>query len=487
MRRRRKSRGLFDAPGNMRLLGIMGILSVALALLLLLAVSLSIKLELTVNGGTDPLTLVYGKDTYAEAGATATADGKNVEVAISGEVDMSKLGTYEITYKAKYLWLSKKVTRQVTVVDTTAPVITLAKVPGYLTKPGETYVEEGFTAIDDYDGDITANVTTRTENDIVYYTVSDSSGNQITVQRAVERTDVTAPVITLMGDASITIKAGTDYTEPGYTAMDNIDGDITANVTVTGSVNKYHADTYKLTYTVTDTYGNTATVERTVIVEPIKQPSTVAPDGKVIYLTFDDGPKGYTTELLETLAKYNAKATFFVVDTGYNKTMKAIVDGGHAIGIHSITHVYKDIYASEEAFLSDLYGMQQIIKDATGVTTTLMRFPGGSSGSSSNFNPGIMTRLTQIVTDLGFQYFDWHVESGDAGKVSGSKVEKTAQVVSNVIEGIGSRQYAVVLQHDIFDYSVDAVEEIIIWGINNGYSFQALDSTSPTCHHKVNN
>lgn len=488
MRNRRKSRGMFGTGGNKRLLTIVGISLIALALLLILAASLSIQLELTVNGGTEPLTLVYGKDTYQEAGATATADGKNVDVTISGDVDMSKLGTYEITYKAKHLWLSKKATRQVTVVDATAPVITLLEVPGQLTLPGEEYVEEGFTAIDDYDGDITANVTTRTENDIVYYTVSDSSGNETTVQRTIERTDVTAPVITLKGDASITIKAGTAFTEPGYTATDNVDGDLTANVTITGSVNIYRADTYKLTYTVADAYGNTATAERTVTVEPIKQSGTVTPSEKVIYLTFDDGPRGYTKELLGILANYNVKATFFVVDTGNYNTMKAIVDAGHAIGIHSVTHDYDTIYASEEAFIqNDLLKMQGIIKNATGVTTTLMRFPGGSSNAVSKFNPGIMTRLTKAVTDMGFQYFDWNVSSGDAGGVKGTKAEKTAQVVSNVINGIGNRQYAIVLQHDIYDYSVDAVEEIIIWGLQNGYSFQALNSSSPTAHHKVNN
>jgi peptidoglycan/xylan/chitin deacetylase (PgdA/CDA1 family) len=329
------------------------------------------------------------------------------------------------------------------------------------------------------------------ENDIVYYTVSDSSGNETTVQRVIERTDVTKPIITLKGDESITIKAGTAYAEPGYQATDNVDGDITDKVTITGSVNIYHADTYKLTYTVTDSYGNTGTAERTVIVEPIKQPATVYPDSKVVYLTFDDGPRGQTMRLLEILKKYNVKATFFVVDTGNYKTMKAITDAGHAIGMHSVTHDYNKIYASEEAFFNDLYKMQSIIKNATGVTTTLMRFPGGSSNAVSRFNPGIMTRLTKAVTDQGFQYFDWNASSGDAGGVSGTRAEKTAQVVQNVMDDVTknfkSRNYAIVLQHDTYDYSVDAVEEIIVRCLNEGYSFQILTPSSPTAHHQVNN
>ena len=44
-----------------------------------------------------------------------------------------------------------------------------------------------------------------------------------------------------------------------------------------------------------------------------------------------------------------------------------------------------------------------------------------------------------------------------------------------------------VLQHDIKDYSVNAVEQVLIWGINNGYVFRALDASSPNAHHGINN
>ncbi len=484
MANRDKKSGLFAGMGK-NLLVIAGVGAIVLALLIFLAATLSIDLQLTVNGGTDPLTLVYGKDTYQEPGATAKADGKDVQVQITGSVDMAKLGTYEITYKAQYLWKTKTVKREVRVVDTTAPVITLKTVPGYMTLPGEEYVEEGYTAIDDYDGDITDKVQVRTENDIVYYTVQDSSGNETTAERQIVRADITPPTITLKGDASITINAGTAYEEPGYTASDNIDGDITDKVVISGSVNIYHAGTYTLTYTVADNYGNTGTAQRTVVVKPIGQSSTVTPNGKVIYLTFDDGPGKHTQRLLDVLEQYDAKATFFVVNTGYSmkKLLNAIVDGGHGLAIHSKTHEYSEIYASEEAFFKDLREMQQIIKDYTGKTVTMMRFPGGSSNTiSKKYCAGIMTQLTKAVQDQGFQYYDWNVSSGDAG---GTK--DTDQIVTNVINGIGSKQYAIVLQHDIHGYSVDAVERILIWGKQNGYSFEALTPNSPTCHHPVNN
>ena len=469
------------------------IIGAALAFLLVvfLIITFNIHITITPVGETEPLELVFGKDTYVEEGAVASGNGDRLEVETSGSVDMTKLGTYEITYTAQYLWVRKSVTRQVRVVDKTAPVITLKSDPGYFPVPGEMYREEGYTAVDDYDGDLTTQVQFRLDGNVMYYTVSDSSGNTTTVQRDIFSKDGKAPVITLKGGDTITIQAGTAFADPGYTALDDRDGDLTDKVQITGSVNIYHADTYVLTYTCTDSFGNVTTAQRTVIVKPIQQPPVVNPGGKVIYLTFDDGPSSFTQPLLDVLNKYNAKATFFVTNSGYNmKTIfNAIVDGGHGIGIHTKTHIYKEIYASEEAFFNDLYGMQQIIREHTGVTTTLMRFPGGSSNTISRFNPGIMTRLTQAVQDQGFQYFDWNLDSQDSdpGKFTGTLEQKAEKVAQNVIEGISGREQVVVLQHDIFDYSVEAVEQILVWGLQNGYSFQALTPNSPVCHHDVRN
>ncbi|MFH0894869.1 MAG: DUF5011 domain-containing protein [Bacteroidota bacterium] len=79
--------------------------------------------------------------------------------------------------------------------------------------------------------------------------------------------DTTPPVITLMGDANMTIILNSTFTDPGATATDNINGDITANITVTGTVNKDLAGSYTLKYSVSDAAGNTATKNRTVSVE----------------------------------------------------------------------------------------------------------------------------------------------------------------------------------------------------------------------------
>ncbi|MBT3547701.1 MAG: DUF5011 domain-containing protein, partial [Flavobacterium sp.] len=100
----------------------------------------------------------------------------------------------------------------------------------------------------------------------VTYNVLDSSGNAATeVTRTVNVVDTTIPVITLTGDEIVTIEVGTSYTDAGATASDNIDGDITSNITTVNTVDTDIVASYTVTYNVLDSSGNAATeVTRTV-------------------------------------------------------------------------------------------------------------------------------------------------------------------------------------------------------------------------------
>ena len=455
------------------------------------------SIELNMNGDAR-ITLEYGsqfQDPGAQANGCGTIldrEGTQLDVKTDSNVDTAKVGSYTVTYTASYHGITKSAQRTVLVVDTQAPEITLVSDPDRYTLPGQPYEEEGFTAIDGYDGDITDRVNRTVTDTEVIYTVSDSSGNVTEVRRIIVYKDPEAPVLTLVGDTEITIDAGTKYSEPGYTALDNCDGDITHLVNVSGNVNIWSAGTYTITYTVSDAFGNTAMAIRTVIVKAVQNGGNDNPGGdkvdgtgKTIYLTFDDGPDVHTQKLLDVLAKYNVKVTFFVVNTSRIGMLKQIADAGHAIGIHSVTHDYSEIYASEDAFFADLYKMQGIIEQQVGYKTWLMRFPGGSSNRVSKQYDGgikIMSRLTKSVVDQGFYYYDWNVDSNDAGGA------KTAdEVFRNVTSGCAKRTNSVVLQHDIKDFSVDAVERIIKWGLDNGFTFDKLSPDAPSCHHSLNN
>jgi len=434
------------------------------------------------------VTLGFG-EVYNDAGATATLcspDGTEtqLQVTVSGTVDPNCVGEYLVCYTAEYRGYKGTAYRRVDVVDTQSPEIKLTAEPGKFTFPNEIYQEEGYAAFDDYDGDITHKVQRRDTGDSVIYSVADSSGNLATVVRKIKYDDPIPPELTLQGDNMIIMRTGDQYAEPGYAATDNCDGDITDRVTVSGEVNRFKVGRYVLTYTAADSYQNTVTATRTVFVKEreVEKVNDPGNGGKVIYLTFDDGPGPDTPRLLDILMKYNVQATFFVVKTGNIATIQRTAAEGHTVAIHTATHNFREIYASEEAYFDDLYEMQKTIEEYTGQTPMLLRFPGGSSNTVSCFNSGIMTRLTKLVEEIGFTYFDWNVDSKDAG---GAKTAE--QVYQNTINGIGNKQTAVVLMHDIKGYSVDAVEQIIVWGLENGYTFLPLTSGSPTCHHNVNN
>ena len=423
-------------------------------------------------------------EAYAtESGRFFAKEGRTVKAKVSSDYNKKKLGTFTATYSFGHFWDRVTVEQIIIVQDTTSPEISLVSDPDYKLQPGETYEEEGYTAYDLYDGDLTENVTTEEVDNKVIYHVTDSSGNETTTTRDLPYIDSEAPVITLTGGDTMSLPVGSEFKDPGYTASDNTDGDLTDAVTVTGSVDTSTAGEYTLTYTATDSFGNVATVTRTVIVASL---GAVSPDSgdKVIYLTFDDGPGPYTAQLLDILAKYGVKATFFTVNNpDYNYLMTREHEEGHTVAVHSYTHAYDVIYASEDAFYDDFYKMQDVIKEYTGVTTTIFRFPGGSSNTvSRKYCDGLMTALALSSASRGLTYFDWNVTSGDAGETT-----ETSVVVSNVINGIQNNHPAVILQHDIKKFSVDAVEQIILWGLENGYTFKAITPETPVVHHRVNN
>lgn len=162
--------------------------------------------------------------------------------------------------------------------DTTKPVITLKGNSKVTIKLNETYKEEGATAKDDKDGDltdkikITGKVDTKKEGTYtITYTVEDAAGNKSTVTRTVivkgETPTESIPQITLNGDKEIKIKVGETYTDLGATATDSIDGSLTSKIVKSGTVDTSTAGEYKITYTVKNSSGKEASVTRTVIVE----------------------------------------------------------------------------------------------------------------------------------------------------------------------------------------------------------------------------
>ena len=296
--------------------------------------------------------------------------------------------------------------------------------------------------------------------------------------RKVNVVDNISPEITLKGSDNIKLYESSDYEEPGFIAVDNYDGDITKNVIVQNDIKEEIGD-YKITYKVEDSSGNKTMVTRNVkILDKEKIAGT-------IYLTFDDGPSNNTSKILDILKEEDIKATFFLVNfnSSYNPVVKRIYDEGHSIGIHSYTHNYKLIYSSVSAYFDDLNKMNDKIKTITGSDTKLLRFPGGSSNTISSFNRGIMTNLVREVTDAGYHYFDWNVDSSDAWSARNSN-----DVYNNVMNNLKGGTN-VVLMHDLSsnEKTVNTLEKIIKDAKEKRYIFENITMNTKEIHHGINN
>jgi hypothetical protein len=220
--------------------------------------------------GYSTITLEVGT-TYWEPGYSASDDQDGDltwYVTVSGWVNSYVVGTYVLRYNVSdsYGNAADEKTRTVHVVDTTPPAITLSGDSPVVVPVGTTYYEPGYSATDDYDGNITWWVTVGGSVNsyavgtyTLRYNVQDSSGNSAPEKvRTVKVVDTMAPVIELLGDNPLVLEAGTRYTEPGYRATDNYDGDITSRVWVKGYVDSNTFGNYTLTYTVSDSSGNPA-------------------------------------------------------------------------------------------------------------------------------------------------------------------------------------------------------------------------------------
>ena len=320
----------------------------------------------------------------------------------------------------------------------------------------------------------------------VIYTV-DYLEKTATAERTVNVIDKEPPEITLTDGDKISIRPGAGFKEPGVSAVDDSDGDISSKVESKGFVDPFNEGDYEVTYRISDSYGNEASAVRTVTVEgePVREVKGV------IYLTFDDGPSTEVTEdILKTLEKYKVPATFFVIDYGSDqdkiKLMKRALKDGCTIGIHGYSHDYSKIYASVPDFMNNITTLHDKLKEDLGYDARIMRFPGGSSNTvSEDYCKGIMTDLVKEVQKEGYMYCDWNVDSTDA---SGNNIP-AKKLIKSVKKNCDLETYNIILMHDsdAKKTTAEALPKIIEWAKKEGYKFKALTLDSPSSHHKVNN
>lgn len=214
-------------------------------------------------------------------------------------------------------------------------------------------------------------------------------------------------------------------------------------------------------------------------VEPAQPPAKPPSSGKICYLTFDDGPDGkITPAMLDVLKEYGVKATFFVVGNKvdqYPSVLKRIMNEGHAIGNHTYYHDYKK-NSDLAAFTSEVERTNQSIERITGARTSLIRVPGGST---SVFRSQVMPALAE----LGYEYFDWNVDSRDAL----DRQQTADQMADRVVSEVAKHKVAMVLMHSInTPTSLKALPSIIERIAKLGYSFRVISSSTDPLHFSGN-
>lgn len=217
-----------------------------------------------------------------------------------------------------------------------------------------------------------------------------------------------------------------------------------------------------------------------------KQPEEIRTSGesgaekekaKIVYLTFDDGPSRNTGKILDILAAYQAKATFFVIgenltDTGIETVRRAVAEG-HLLGMHTDCHQYGKIYASAEAFLEDYDRLAKRFVDEFGVCPSCFRFPGGSC--SRYINP-IREQLKQELKERGFACYDWNVSGEDSvGTPTAASIRK------NIFGRIYEVDEPILLLHDspCNGLTVEVLPQILERLTEEGYEFRTLETREP--------
>lgn len=178
--------------------------------------------------------------------------------------------------------------------------------------------------------------------------------------------------------------------------------------------------------------------------------SEIDPEKPMVALTFDDGPSIYTKEILKTLKKYNARATFFIVGervSSYKDTIKQASKQGCEIGSHSYSHANLGT-ASLSTIDSELSKTEEKIKDILGYYTPVMRPPYGSVG----------TKLREYIEK---PMILWSIDTLD-WKTRNAKSTET-KIMSSVKDG------DIVLMHDLYSQSKDAAIKVIPKLIKKGY------------------
>ena len=183
---------------------------------------------------------------------------------------------------------------------------------------------------------------------------------------------------------------------------------------------------------------------------------------KVAYITFDDGPSKYTSQIINILDRNNVKGTFFMVNDNmivFKDVVKRMNSEGHGTGFHGVTHDIKELYKSEDSAIEEFKTCNRTFYNITGQTSRLVRIPFGSK-------PYMVESIYKKFIDEGFLVWDWTIDTEDWKS-------SEDQIVSNILYYAREKDDIVILLHEN-QRTVDCLDNIITILKERGYEIKPI-------------
>lgn len=184
--------------------------------------------------------------------------------------------------------------------------------------------------------------------------------------------------------------------------------------------------------------------------DPVSVSQAPDPTKPMIALTFDDGPSMYTERILDTLKRYGARATFFMV--GYNvskhpERINLVLDAGCEVGNHTSGHEYLTKISSEDVART-VFDNEDLINGTAQLGELIVRPPYGLTDNT------VKSVVDRPMINWSLDSRDWKTKDADS---------TVSEVKKNIKDGY------VVLMHDIYESTAEAIEELVPWLIDEGY------------------
>ena len=291
---------------------------------------------------------------------------------------------------------------------------------------GDVFTDPGATATDAIGNNITSSITSSGTVDTslagtysFVYSVLDSNGNSDSETISIIVTaNTTAPVITLTGSSTINLYTGATFTDPGATATDDVDGNITSSITAAGLVDTSLAGTYTIEYSVSDSDGNSASVTRSVVVEAIY---------------FEGGICKCPTASVGATEVING-VTYTVVDN--TSIVTQVAAANYNLCTTQVTNM-SNLFLNNTSFNSDIG-----FWDTSNVTNMQIMFK-----AAAVFNQDIGSWNTSSVTDMKWMFRQAYAFNQDIGSWN----------TSSVTDMEGMFQQATAFNQDIGSWNTAAV------------------------------